>query len=67
MDRYLSVHTYPRTTDPASGQDLTVTKIDNDKFTVNVGVSPSGGNVNSTTNGINYEHLREQHYVVINV
>ena len=45
MDRYLSVHTYPRTTDPASGQNLTVTKIDNDKFTVNVGVSPSGGNV----------------------
>ena len=45
MDRYLSVHTYPRTTDPASGQNLTITKIDNDKFTVNVGLSPSGGNV----------------------
>ena len=45
MDRYLSVHTYPRATDPASGQDLTVTYVDQNNFSVNVGVSPSGGNV----------------------
>ena len=45
MDGYLSVHTYPRTTDPASGQDLSVTVVGINTFTVNVGASPSGGNV----------------------
>ena len=45
MDIYLSVHTYPRATDPASGQDLSVTVVGINTFTVNVGASPSGGNV----------------------
>ena len=45
MDRYLSVHTYPRSTDPASGQNLSVTVIDGNTIQVNVGSSPSGGNV----------------------
>ena len=56
MDRYLSVHTYPRSTDPASGQNLSVTVIDGNTIQVNVRLSPSGGNVNPTTNGINYEY-----------
>ena len=38
MDRYLSVHTYPRSTDPASGQNLSVTVIDGNTIQVNVGV-----------------------------
>ena len=45
MDNYLTKHTYPRSTDPASGQDLSVTRIDDNIFTVNVGASPSGGRV----------------------
>ena len=45
MDNYLTDHTYPRSTDPASGQDLTVSNVATDTFTVNVGPSPSGGRV----------------------
>ena len=45
MDNYLTDHPYPRPTDPASGSDLTVANKTTDTFEVNVGVSPSGGNV----------------------
>lgn len=45
MDNYLTNHTYPRSTDPASGQDLTISNVTTDTFEVNVGTSPSGGNV----------------------
>jgi len=45
MDNYLTDHPYPRSTDPASSSDLTVANQTTDTFEVNVGVSPSGGNV----------------------
>ena len=40
MDGYSSVHTYPRATDPASGQYLEITSSSTDSITVNVGASP---------------------------
>ena len=45
MDDYLTTHTYPRSTDPASGANLTVSNVSTNNFTINVGVSPSGGKV----------------------
>ena len=45
MDRYLSVHTYPRATDPVSGISINIISKTDDTITVNVGASPSGGNV----------------------
>ena len=39
MDNYATEHSYPRLTDPARGNNLTVTKIDDDSFSVNVGAS----------------------------
>ena len=41
-DNFNSDHTYPRTTDPASGQNLTVSGATSTKFTVNVGDSNTG-------------------------
>lgn len=43
QDNFKSKVGYPRPTDPASGQDLTVTVIDSDNISVNVGTSPTGG------------------------
>ena len=40
MDSNSTVHTYPRTTDPASGQYLEITSSTTDSVTVNVGASP---------------------------
>ena len=37
LDNYATLHTYPRSTDPISGVSLTVTRVDNTTFTVNVG------------------------------
>ena len=52
MDNYLTDHPYPRPTDPASTSNsqlnngvLTISNATTDTFQVNVGVSPSGGNV----------------------
>ena len=42
-DSHRSPHTYPRTTDPASGQTLGVERIANNSFTVNVGTGGGGG------------------------
>ncbi len=42
-DNHRSPHTYPRTTDPASGQTLGVERIANNSFTVNVGTGGGGG------------------------
>ena len=42
-DDFATAHGYPRSTDPASGQNLAVTKIDNDKFSVNVEVNVGSG------------------------
>ena len=39
MDNYYSNHTYPRSTDPVSGQWLPIISKDNNTFTVNVGTS----------------------------
>jgi hypothetical protein len=39
MDQNATPHSYPRSTDPASGQQLAVTSVTTDTFTVNVGVS----------------------------
>ena len=41
MDGDYSNHTYPRTTDPASGQYIEITSITTDSITVNVGASPA--------------------------
>ena len=40
MDQNATPHSYPRSTDPASGQALAVTAVSGDTFTVNVGASP---------------------------
>ena len=45
MDNYLTDHPYPRPTDPASNSNLTVANKTTNTFEVNVGVSPSGGQV----------------------
>ena len=37
LDNYATTHSYPRSTDPTSGQNLTVTRIDDTSFSVNVG------------------------------
>ena len=39
MDNYATEHSYPRSTDPAQGTNLSVTKVDDNTFTVNVGAS----------------------------
>ena len=41
-DNYKSDHDYPRTTDPASGANLTVSGVTSTKLTVNVGKSRTG-------------------------
>ena len=51
MDNYSSVHTYPRATDPASGQYLEITSSSTDSITVNVGASPI---VNHTVTDADY-------------
>ena len=40
MDQNATPHTYPRSTDPASGQALAISSVAGDTFTVNVGASP---------------------------
>ena len=52
MDNYLTNHPYPRPTDPASTNTsdlnngvLAISNVTTNTFQVNVGVSPSGGNV----------------------
>ena len=48
-------HPYPRATDPASGKWLTVTVVDANTFTVNVGISSDTSNhtfVSATTDGL---------------
>ena len=45
-DDYATEHSYPRTTDPAYGQDLSITVTDADTFTVDVG-RLSGGAISS--------------------
>tara|TARA_B100000945_G_scaffold5337_1_gene4464 strand:+ start:154 stop:1134 length:981 start_codon:yes stop_codon:yes gene_type:complete len=45
MDNRGTEHSYPRSTDPASGANLTVTGAAANSFTVNVGVSSAGGYV----------------------
>ena len=42
-DNHLGTHSYPRTTDPASGETLGVERIANNSFTVNVGTGGGGG------------------------
>ena len=43
-DNYRSEHTYPRTTDPAAnGNNLALTKIDNDTISINVGAGGGKG------------------------
>ena len=55
MDGNTSTKTYPRASDPVSGQWLSVTKIDDDNFDVTVGASPlvqhtpTGGSYNPST------------------
>ena len=39
-DNHKTIHKYPRATDPKFDTDMTVTKIDANTFTVNVGTSP---------------------------
>ena len=39
-DNHATSHTYPRTTDPAAGKVLEITKTSNTEFTVDVGTSP---------------------------
>ena len=40
MDDYGTVHTYPRVTDPVSGEAIEITATTSDSITVNVGQSP---------------------------
>ena len=40
MDDYGTVHTYPRVTDPVSGEPIEITATTSDSITVNVGQSP---------------------------
>ena len=40
MDNNATEHSYPRSTDPASGQTLAITNPTTNTFTVNVGASP---------------------------
>ena len=49
-DNFTSDHTYPRTTDPASGQNLTVSGATSTKFTVNVGDSNTGDPASGAVN-----------------
>ena len=42
IDNNATQHTYPRATDPASGQNLTISGATSTKFTVNVGKSNTG-------------------------
>tara|TARA_A100000164_G_scaffold354773_1_gene362679 strand:- start:16997 stop:31330 length:14334 start_codon:yes stop_codon:yes gene_type:complete len=41
MDSNATNHSYPRSTDPFSGEWIAVTKVDNNNFSVNVGKSPT--------------------------
>ena len=43
MDNRGTEHSYPRSTDPASGENLVVSGAAANSFTVNVGVSSAGG------------------------
>ena len=40
MDGNTATKTYPRSTDPVSGQNIAITAVTTDTFTVNVGASP---------------------------
>jgi hypothetical protein len=51
-DDFRTVHPYPRPTDPASGQNLAVTKITDDIFSVNVGVNVGSGAQVTATAGV---------------
>ena len=58
-DGNVSQETYPRTSDPASGQYLEITASTTDSITINVGVSPVGQQyahtfVSAATNAINF-------------
>ena len=54
MDNYVTHHTYPRATDPQSGQTIAITATTTDTFTVNVGASPI---VQFTPTGATYDAL----------
>ena len=59
MDSNATNHTYPRNTDPASGQYLEITASTTDTITVNVGASPAGQQyahtfVSAATNAVNF-------------
>jgi len=45
QDNYTDEKKYPRISDPAYNQDLTVTVVNTTKFTVNVGIQTGGGTV----------------------
>ena len=51
-DNFETVHPYPRSTDPASGETLAVTKIDDNKFSVNVGVNVGTGGTVTASVGV---------------
>ena len=51
-DNFETVHPYPRSTDPASGETLSVTKIDDNKFSVNVGVNVGTGGTVTASVGV---------------
>ena len=58
-DGNLTNHTYPRSTDPASGNFLTIDNVTTNTFRVNVGASPSGQQythtfVSAITNAVEY-------------
>ena len=59
MDSNATNHTYPRSTDPASGQYLEITASTADTITVNVGASPAGQQyahtfVSAATDAVNF-------------
>ena len=45
QDNNSTEHTYPRSTDPASGSNLAISAVTSNTLTVNVGVSTAGGRV----------------------
>ena len=51
-DNYSSLHPYPRSTDPASGADLSITAITTNSFTVNVGSAVGSGATITATVGV---------------
>ncbi len=51
-DNFETVHPYPRSTDPSSGETLAVTKIDDNTFSVNVGVNVGTGGTVTASVGV---------------